>query len=225
MRRASRAKKAKGAEPAAPEPELRRRILDAAGAVLLGRGYAGAKTLEIATRAKVSKRELYALFGSKRGILRALIEDRAGRLRQPLRLPEPTDQASLIAMLRSFGAEALRQLSHRAVVAMYRLAVTETETSPEVAQALESARRGTRDALCGLLSRAQSRGLLEGDGDADMMTRHFFALLWGDSQLSLIMGTVAPPNDTECAARAEQATATWLMLYPPRDASIAATGS
>ncbi|MBV8653445.1 MAG: helix-turn-helix transcriptional regulator, partial [Alphaproteobacteria bacterium] len=50
------------------------------------RGYAGASTLEIATRAKVSKRELYALFGNKQGILTALISSRATRMRQPLAL-------------------------------------------------------------------------------------------------------------------------------------------
>jgi len=45
--------------------DLRGRIIEAAFAVLMERGYAGASTIEIATRAKVSKRDLYALFGSK----------------------------------------------------------------------------------------------------------------------------------------------------------------
>ena len=54
-------------------PPRRRAILIAAVGVLMEKGYARASTLEIATRARVSKRELYAEFGSKRGILEALI--------------------------------------------------------------------------------------------------------------------------------------------------------
>ena len=54
-------------------PPRRRAILIAAVSVLMEKGYARASTLEIATRARVSKRELYAEFGSKRGILEALI--------------------------------------------------------------------------------------------------------------------------------------------------------
>ncbi len=44
----------------------RDRILAAALQALAESGYAATSTLEIATRAQVSKRELYALFGNKR---------------------------------------------------------------------------------------------------------------------------------------------------------------
>src|SRR6185437_14931773 len=68
----------------APQPEEaatgpRERIMGAAFAVLTEKGYTGASTLEIATRARVSKRELYTLFGDKRGILVAMIASRAAR--------------------------------------------------------------------------------------------------------------------------------------------------
>jgi hypothetical protein len=65
--------------PLADLEPRRRSILEAAYHVLVERGYAGASTLEIATRARVSKRELYAEFGSKSGILRALIAVTAAR--------------------------------------------------------------------------------------------------------------------------------------------------
>jgi hypothetical protein len=56
----------------APRP-ARERILNAAFATFTERGYGGSSTLEIATRAKVSKRELYALFGDKRAMVIACI--------------------------------------------------------------------------------------------------------------------------------------------------------
>ena len=61
-------------EPTAPaQVPMRERILLAAFAAFIERGYAETSTLEIATRAKVSKRELYALFGNKQAMLVACI--------------------------------------------------------------------------------------------------------------------------------------------------------
>src|SRR6516162_9474165 len=74
------------AEPGRPEQSVRERVLKAAFGVFRKRGFSGASTLEIATRAKVSKRDLYALFGSKHAMLAACIKEGAGRMRQPLEL-------------------------------------------------------------------------------------------------------------------------------------------
>jgi len=51
------------------EAAARRRILSAAFAAFTENGYAGTSTLEIATRAHVSKRELYGLVGNKQELL------------------------------------------------------------------------------------------------------------------------------------------------------------
>ena len=59
------------------------------------KSYARASTLEIATRARVSKRELYAEFGSKRGILEALIESSAAEMKAPLAPAEIGDRHAL----------------------------------------------------------------------------------------------------------------------------------
>ena len=47
------------------ETAVRKRILDAAFAAFMKNGYATTSTLEIATRSRVSKRELYTLVGNK----------------------------------------------------------------------------------------------------------------------------------------------------------------
>jgi AcrR family transcriptional regulator len=53
------------------------RILGASFEAFTGEGYAGTSTLDIARRAKVSKRNLYANFGSKHAVLVACIKNRA----------------------------------------------------------------------------------------------------------------------------------------------------
>ncbi len=64
----------------AEEPAVRDRILEAAFAAFIKSGYAKTSTLEIATRARVSKRELYALVGNKQEMLISCISERAKRL-------------------------------------------------------------------------------------------------------------------------------------------------
>src|SRR3984885_12862182 len=63
------------------ETAVRARILDAAFAAFMKHGYAATSTLEIATRARVSKRELYATVGNKQEMLIACISQRAARPR------------------------------------------------------------------------------------------------------------------------------------------------
>jgi AcrR family transcriptional regulator len=65
------------------EDRMRERVLGAAFSAFQEFGYAGASTIEITTRAKVSKRELYRLFGNKRAMLTAWIIERARRMRLP----------------------------------------------------------------------------------------------------------------------------------------------
>ena len=59
---------------AAVENPIQARILGAAFKAFVEDGYAGTSTLDIATRAKVSKRDLYANFGSKHEMLVACIK-------------------------------------------------------------------------------------------------------------------------------------------------------
>jgi AcrR family transcriptional regulator len=70
------------------ETAVRERILEAAFAAFMKSGYATASTLEIATRARVSKRELYALVGNKQEMLIACISERAKRFDVPA-TPQP----------------------------------------------------------------------------------------------------------------------------------------
>src|SRR3954466_5032891 len=122
----------------AVESEVRKRILGAALSAFMEGGYAQTSTLEIATRARVSKRELYALFGNKEAMLVACITERAQRLKAPADLPEPRDRKILTEVLAAFGTRLLTETTDPVVVAVFRLAISETVHAPKVAQALDS---------------------------------------------------------------------------------------
>ncbi len=195
-------------------PPRQRAILAAAFSVLMDQGYAGASTLEIATRAKVSKRELYAEFGSKRGILKALIASTAARMQVPLNPPEIGDRHAFTVALIRYGVTALSELTAPPVLAINRLAVAEAGRSADLGEILD--RRGrepNRKALDGLIRRAQVAGFI-GAGDPDRMAGQFFSLLFGDLILRLLLGVIPPPNAREIKERAEAATAAVLALHP-----------
>jgi AcrR family transcriptional regulator len=195
------------------EPEVRARILEAAFAAFTKRGYAASSTLEIATRARVSKRELYAVVGNKKEMLIACISARAERLRVPADLPVPQDRESLAQVLASFGTQLAREVTDPTVVAVFRLAIAEAVHAPEVAQALDSiGREASRAALRQVMARAQASGLLT--GRAAELAEQFGGLLWGNLLVSLLLGVAERPSARELAARARDATTAFLQLHP-----------
>ena len=190
---------------------VRDRILDAAFAAFMKSGYAATSTLEIATRARVSKRELYAEVGNKEEILIACIRARATRLKAPADLPIPHDRETLEQVLASFATQLVREITDPTVITVFRLAIADAVRSPEVAQALDSiGREASRAALRQIMTQAQTAGLLEGR-PADLAER-FGGLLWGNLMISLLLGVAERPSSREIAARARDATAAFLQL-------------
>jgi len=212
-----------GPDEPTTEGSLRERILRAAFRAFTDKGYASTSTLEIATRAKVSKRELYTLFGSKQAMLVACIGARVSRMRPPSGLPRPTSRAMLASALTTFGVIVMREVSHPTVIAMFRLAIAEGERSPEVARTLEASGRGVaRNALAELLGHARSGGLVEA-GDPQEMAREYLGLLWEDLMVTLLLGLRAAPSHSEIERQAARAARAFLQLHPqPADPASAA---
>ena len=209
---------AKKREAGGEESEARARILEAAFAAFTRNGFAAASTLQIATLARVSKRELYALVGNKQEMLVACISARARRLQVPADLPQPRDREGLAKALAAFGARLVREITDPTVLAVFRLAIAEAVHSPEVARTLDSiGREATRAALRQLMSGARSSALLE--GEPAQLAEQFGGLLWGTLMISLLLGVAERPSEREAAARAREAAAAFLQLHPPPSGS------
>src|SRR5258707_11611182 len=202
------------------ETAVRERILAAAFAAFMKSGYATTSTLEIATHARVSKRELYALVGNKQEMLIACISARARRLQVPADLPVPHDRETLAHVLACFGTQLVREITDPTVIAVFRLAIAEAVHAPEVAQALDSIGRETsRAALRQFMARAQASGLL--NGRPAELAEQFVGWLWGNFIVDLWFVVPMRPNSREVAARARDATAAFLQLHPlPSNATM-----
>lgn len=196
------------------ETEVRVRILDAAFAVFMEHGYAASSTLEIAKRAQVSKRDLYAVVGNKQAMLINCIAARARRLQAPIDLPVPRDRAGLAEVLAAFGAQLLREVSDPRVVAVFRLAIAEAPHTPAVALTLDSiAREAARSALRQIMTQAQEARLLP--GTPAKLADQFGGLLLGTLLVSLLLGVAERPSPREITVRARESADLFVRLHLP----------
>jgi len=209
----TRAAASKRRQKSTEEIAVRKRILEAAFEAFMKSGYAAASTLEIANRARVSKRELYSLVGNKQQMLIACIGERSTRrLTVPAALPVPHDRETLGQVLAAFGAQLLREVSDPIVIAVFRLAIAEVAQAPEVARTLDAIGRATtRVALRKIMSQAQEFGLLE--GRPAELAEQFAGLLWRDLLVGLMLGVTERPGPREIAARARDASAAFLRIH------------
>jgi AcrR family transcriptional regulator len=199
-------------QSAAADSPMCDRIIGAAFDLFMEKGYARTSTLEIATRARVSKRDLYASFASKPAILLACITNRASRMRLAPDLPPPRTAKVLAATLVAFGTTVLLEVSHPQVMAMFRLAIAEAAHAPAVARTLMDNRMVNRGAIAALMAGATSSGVLV-DGDPQQMMEDYFGLLWGDLLISQLMNAATAPKRGEAERKAQRASSAFLRLY------------
>lgn len=193
--------------------DLRARILDAAFGAFLELGYAGTSTLEIATRAKVSKRDLYAHFGSKQALFNAGITERTARMRMAMELPAVATRADLVEALTAYGRTILTEVTHPHILAIHRLAIAEGRRSPELAKILDLEGRGRNvETLQRLVEHAQGLGLL-GAVDSGQIAGTFGSLIWRDSFVRLLLGVIPPPTPQEIDQRVRGAVEALIALY------------
>jgi AcrR family transcriptional regulator len=206
---------ARKSDPTPPKHQnesTRERVLKAAFALFCEHGFSGVSMLEIASRAEVSKRDLDALFRNKQALLADCIKKRARRLRGPLdaagQLPE--NREAVAATLVEIGVSILKGVCQPEVLTVYRLTIAESNRAPEIARLLDrNGRAATHRALTKLLTKAQAQNLIVAGKPADLATR-YFAILWSDLLVQLLMRLREPPSDEEIRERARAATETLL---------------
>ena len=191
---------------------VRQRILSSAFRAFAENGYAGTGTREIAAGARVSKRELYALFRDKRALLTACVMTRVELIRPPTDLPAARTRAELEEQLSRIGSAILREVGAPEAVAMIRLAVVEAEQSPEVASAIDGVRTSNNELLGRIFEAARERGLV-GRGKPESMASQYLGLLWRDLLLCLLLRTAELPSASALEDRAREAARAVLAVH------------
>lgn len=212
MRKTSLRPKTVRLAPADPT-SARARIIYAAFGAFLERGFSNVSMLEIATRAKVSKRDLYAEFESKSALLSYCITQRAQRIRLPMDLPAKVSRNAFAQLLTEFGLAVLKEIALPEIQAAYRLAIAESWSAPEVAATLNNLGREAAFAtFIELMKRAQSNSLLD-DSDPRELVDEYLALASRDLLVQLLLGVVKAPPLSVLQRKAEAATEAFLVLH------------
>ena len=187
-------------------------ILDAASDVLFEKGLA-APLDEVACRAGVSKQTIYNHYGSKAGLVRALIERRARLIASPL--DEPLAEAFPQETLASYARAVLETVTMERGVALFRLLILAAPTTPDIARsAFEASIKGGQARLADFLARESRAGRLA-IADATEAASFFAGMVVGHHQIQVLFGlpTDLVPERIDRIAR--EAARRFMRAYAP----------
>lgn len=196
----------RGRPPAAEQAARRSAALDAALAEITERGYEAVTVLDIARRVGGSKESLYAWYGSKQGIVEAVIRRQAetvdGRLQAASR-----SAAEPRAVLTGIATNLLELLLGDAALALNRAAMS---SPPLAAALLENGRHRTGPLVERYLARLAAEGRLAIDSPAEAF-QLFYGLVLRDLQIRALLGET-PPARRRLRADAAAAVDRFLRL-------------
>lgn len=189
--------------------ERRSEIEAAALALLKELGYRKTSMLLIAKRAQASNQTLYAWYGNKQELFRAIIRNYGREVREQLQIALREDQDPLMA-LQALGPTLLKFTSDEHAITMNRAAVVDASDTGVLAQAIdEIARDVIFPLICELMQRLVLQGVFRSDVRAEDAAQTYVALLFGETQLRQALGNLPPlalPDIVERSDKAFQLT-------------------
>ncbi len=175
-------------------------LLEIAEQALIELGYERATLTLIARRASVSKKTIYAKYGGKPGLLRAVLDRMADRNMAPdLRL---LDRDNPVEGLYEWARMIIRITRTRAAHAVTAISMREGLRFPEFRDAMREARTLRQQTpLRSYLERLQARGLIR-PVDCEEVASMFLWILSQDMVDAVSAGTVESLTDEEADAKA-----------------------
>lgn len=187
----------------------RKRILDAATAVFLEKGFQRASTNEIARRARTSKHTLYTLFSTKAELFAGVMSVHTEQLYSQDRYYIASDKAPRLT-LTEIGCKTLHMFSAPEFLALYRILVAEAQDFPDLARLLwrECMERG-RDLLAEYL---RSRRI--GGPGYNKSAAQFISFVLGDFVINAMLNPDLKLSERIIHTRVQGAVEDFLRLHP-----------
>lgn len=195
-----------------PEPQKlhhQARILNAATQLFLESGYEETSTAEIASRAKVSKRELYSNFEDKRDILEAVITELQAQIQSQTGVSwSSTDDIRKV--LTQAGTHILEFIYSERFAKLFRIVAAQSFHDPRSARKFYMLGPGAgRNATAAFLRRHMQAGTLR-KADALRAADDFLDLVISARHLTAV---VLGQDDEEVPARAHVKRAVDIFLH------------
>lgn len=188
-------------------------VLDAALGVLLASG--DRLTMSgVARAARCSKESLYKWFSDRDGLLTAIVQHQAAKVRMPRLNKTPLDRPALAETITGFGRDLLSVLASPTSVALNRLAIAHAgaDKAGLGRVVLENGRRAMGRRLKPVLEAGQDAGLLVFE-DSETAFRTYFGLIVRDVQIRLLLGEDSHFSTSEIAGDAVRATEQFFALF------------
>ncbi len=201
----------------APTPEAGSKpaqILAAAGTLFLEHGYGAVSMDMVAKTANVSKATLYAHFGSKEELFRAMVavECQSHTL---VSACEEARREEVADGLRRIGRHLMTLVLSPKALAGYRVVVGEAHRFPELAHAFyEAGPARTLEHIAGFLADADARGRLSVP-DPQLVAGQFVGLIKSHVHLRFLLCLSDQPAEPEKERIVEAAVAMIVTCYAP----------
>jgi AcrR family transcriptional regulator len=139
----------------------RKAMIEAAYALFVEKGYGSVSVDEIIKHSKGSKSTLYKFFGSKEGIMKAVVESLAAEMLRHISIEYPPAK-NVRNVLIHIGEVLVDLALSDDAINQHRLAVSNANTFPDVAKLwYESGPKTTFDGIAEVLARENSKGRLK----------------------------------------------------------------
>ncbi len=191
----------------------RKAILDAAYELFVARGYGSVSVDDIIRVAGGSKSTLYKLFGSKEGIMKAVIASLAAEMLSKINI-EPPPGKSLREVLVGVGEVLVDLALSTNAISQFRLAVANAGPFPDIALLwFESGPNTTMTGIAGILARETARGRLKID-NPERAAWFFAGMLLLRENMTRLVGAPSAQR-RELSALVEEAVDAFLKIYAP----------
>lgn len=187
-------------------------ILGAAFQVFVDKGFHGATMLDIATRARASKKTLYARFNDKAALFRALI---AWGIRQNLPEAIPADDGNPERALERHARTVLSAMFRPESLGLVRIVSAEAVRFPEIGRVFDEMVRKSSVAILDALADRLTKSKRVSIRDKSRFGEDFIALVRGDIYFRVLTGAVAVPSEAEIRRQAAHALRILLAAYTP----------
>jgi TetR/AcrR family transcriptional regulator, mexJK operon transcriptional repressor len=181
--------------PKAADAEARvQELVVTAAQLFMEKGYNKVSLEMIAKQARVAVRTIYVKFGGKAGLFSAVIA--AGRNHFFAGMDDvDTTMRPLREVLADFGLHFMDLVTSPVAVALHRIVIAESQSTPELAQAYyDVGPRQTREQLTRLFSRPDIRAQLRDDVPPEMLAIQLLNNLMGDHMRRLLFQPDCAPE-------------------------------
>ncbi len=194
--------------------DIRRQQIQAAAYELLeDKGYKATSMLAIAKQAKASNETLYAWYGSKQNLFRALITDNAAEVTATIK-QALTQETDLKKALNRIGPLLLTLVLSDKAIALNRAAAADANETKVLGETLASAgKNAVQPLIQELFEQARARQTIDFD-DKEQISNVYLSLLIGDLQIRRVTGAIPKVTKAQINGRSSQAVTLLLTLFP-----------